>query len=410
VPLIWNGPGLPAGRVVDAQVRLTDVAPTLLGLVAAPPLGEVAGRGLAPLWREAGSDQRIAYSETLATRLDHGWSPLFAVRSGRFKYVRAPRPELYDLEADPGETRNLAEAEPARAEELSRLLDERLAGARPLRPDLGASPEEIARLESLGYVVPAESAFVGDPTRVEGPDPKDRIGLLALMTQMERSFEEGRAEEFLADLDRSGEEGPIARSMRAMAAYRTGDAARAEREIRAALEATPGRADFLGLLGQTLEAQGRLDEAKAAYQEASRRLPESALAHVGLGRLAERAGDEAGAAAHFERAVETSEGSSEATWRLALLHLRAGRTEAADHLLAQVPPDDLAVAEAALALVRGEADAGLEARARSRLEALLARKGIDPEVPWRSEAETLARRLGLESAAPAHAAESGGDR
>jgi arylsulfatase A-like enzyme/Tfp pilus assembly protein PilF len=396
VPLLLAGSGVPAARVVETQVRLQDVAPTLLGLAGAEPLAGATGQDLAPLWEGgARAEERVAYAETLATRLDNGWSPLFAVRSGGFKYVRAPRPELYDLAADPRERRNLADADPARSAALSRLLDEHLVGARPLTPDVDTSPEEIARLESLGYVVPSASAFAGDPTRVEGPDPKDRMGFLALIARMGTALEEGRAAEILGELDRTGEQGPIARSLRARAAVEAGDLVRAEREARAALEGNPGRPDFLVMLARALELQGRDAEARTTFEEARVRQPEAAAAHLGLGRIAQRGGDPAGAAAHFERALAAREGSPEAAWRLALLHLQAGRSQEADRVLAGVPAEDLADAEAALTLARAEADAGLEDRARARLQGVLARLGPSGAARWRDEAAELARRLGV---------------
>ena len=50
-----------------------------------------------------GAPAQPLYAETLAPRLDFGWSDLRAWRDGRYKYIRAPRPELYDLVADPVE-------------------------------------------------------------------------------------------------------------------------------------------------------------------------------------------------------------------------------------------------------------------------------------------------------------------
>jgi arylsulfatase A-like enzyme/Tfp pilus assembly protein PilF len=393
VPLILRGPGLPAGRVVESQVRLQDVAPTLLARVGAEPLPGATGLSLEPLWRGREAEaERVAYAETLATRLDHGWSPLFAVRTGRFKYVRAPRPELFDLRHDPRETRNLAESEPARLEELSHLLDQHLDGSRPVRADIQASPEETALLERLGYVVPSASALAGDPTRVEGPDPKERLGLLKLINGAGHAFQEGRAGEFLAELDATGEKGAIARSLMAIAAHWAGDPVRGEREIRAALDANPGRADFLVILGQALEAQGRDAEARAAYEQARARQPAGAMPYLGLGRLAERAGELAAAESHFESALAAPEGSMEAAWRLAAHRLRAGRTEEADRLLALLPPLDRTAPGTALTLARAEVEAGLEARARARLAESLSRQGAAAPA-WRAEAEALVGSL-----------------
>ena len=75
------------------------------GSAALPPLADVDGRDvLAPR-----GEAPPAYVETLATHLDMGWSPLLGLRTERDKYIRAPRPELYDLAEDPYEQRNIIE-------------------------------------------------------------------------------------------------------------------------------------------------------------------------------------------------------------------------------------------------------------------------------------------------------------
>ncbi|MGQ0720612.1 MAG: sulfatase, partial [Candidatus Eiseniibacteriota bacterium] len=107
VPLIAAGPGISA-RLDLAQRPLADVAPTLLRAYGIAPAAGMPG---VPL-QQTVSPGREAYVETKHTELLRGWSPLHGLRTERWKYVRAPRPELYDLVMDPGETANLVDAEP----------------------------------------------------------------------------------------------------------------------------------------------------------------------------------------------------------------------------------------------------------------------------------------------------------
>ena len=172
VPLVMRGPGLPAGRVIEAPVRLIDVAPTLLGLVGAQPLTEATGRDLRPLIAGAERAGRVAYIETLATQLDYRWSPLLGLRTARFKYIRAPRPELYDLEADPDETSNLAADEPDRVASFERALEERLVGARPAVSAGDLSPADRERLQSLCKGIPWRTR--GSVVRYWHPDIEKR--------------------------------------------------------------------------------------------------------------------------------------------------------------------------------------------------------------------------------------------
>ena len=116
-----------------------------------------------------------AYAESLSPER-FGWSRLTSLRSGRFKFIEAPRPELYDLEADPAELTNLHASLPAVAAAMSRRLSgltrdltPSSAAGEPVRP----SAETIAQLTALGYV------GAGRPTTAQRgavlPDPKDHI-------------------------------------------------------------------------------------------------------------------------------------------------------------------------------------------------------------------------------------------
>jgi arylsulfatase A-like enzyme len=171
VPLIIRAPTLAPFRVGEV-VRLTDVMPTILDLLEVPP-PSVDGTSLIELLRGQTRSLKLeAYSESLyPARL--GWSPLFALRQGRFKLIDAPRPELYDLEDDPFEQQNiydqrrpLAEAMTARA---AAVASRSFAPAAQTR----VTNELKAGLGALGYVaVPA----VRERPHATLPDPKDCIG------------------------------------------------------------------------------------------------------------------------------------------------------------------------------------------------------------------------------------------
>src|SRR4029079_12752749 len=108
VPLVLRDTGRVQPRDVRAPVRTIDIYPTLLELAGLAPTPRVHGRSLVPLLAgEAAPAPPPAYSESMAPALQYGWSAMFSLRDGRWKYVDAPRPELYDLATDPGETRNV---------------------------------------------------------------------------------------------------------------------------------------------------------------------------------------------------------------------------------------------------------------------------------------------------------------
>jgi arylsulfatase A-like enzyme len=294
VPLILSGGGLPAGRVVAEPVRLVDVAPTLLAAVGAPPLPGVDGSALQPLLSGGADGERVAYVETFATRYDYGWSALQGLRSARFKYIRAPRPELYDLRADPGEQRDLAARMPEVVSELDAALTQRLAAPAAVAEDVALPESERARLRALGYVAP-DPAGVDLAQPISGPDPKDEIGLLKRLHRAERLALLGRHADAYATLRDLEDPAPAVAGLRATLALKAGDAAAAERDARTAATKEPRRADLRLVLGNALEAQGRDADARGAYEEATRLDAESVEAWRGVERTALRLRDAAGA-------------------------------------------------------------------------------------------------------------------
>jgi arylsulfatase A-like enzyme len=177
VPLIIRWPGLEPRRVSDL-VQLIDLAPTVLALEGLP-VPPMDGTNLAPLLQGRHSGDRIVYAESMYA-LHYGWSALRSVREGRFKFIEAPRPELYDLESDPGEMRNLYETHAAIAAKLQALLKTfgpaKLSAA-PLAD--GAAGE---RLAALGYASPARGPAPPGPPEM-WPDPKDMIAVYNDLTE-----------------------------------------------------------------------------------------------------------------------------------------------------------------------------------------------------------------------------------
>ena len=119
---------------VAAQSRTADVFPTVLELAGIPLPGKVNGHSQVPAMLDSkGAPQFPAYSESMAPNLQFGWSPLHSLRTPAFKFIDAPRPELYDLANDPGEERTSRTGLPDRAlamkKELDGLMTETSAGA-----------------------------------------------------------------------------------------------------------------------------------------------------------------------------------------------------------------------------------------------------------------------------------------
>ncbi len=156
VPLIMRVPGRGAAGVrVREQVRLLDLAPTVLDLLGVPIPAAMQGRSFAPLI----DGKHVLMPPGLA---GWGYEPLLAYRSPPWKLirnVRTGRTELYDLAADPGEQVNRAAEQGQLLMMLSAEADEVLAAAKKAgegiergRGKVTLSPEQRRGLRALGYL------------------------------------------------------------------------------------------------------------------------------------------------------------------------------------------------------------------------------------------------------------------
>ncbi len=279
VPLLLRGPGVPAGRVVEGVVRLADVAPTVLSLLERPFLPEADGLDLRPLLAEgAPPSTRMAYLETLATRIDHGWSPLHALRSRGFLYVRAPRPELYDVGADPRQLDNRlpaeAEADTARARGFEAELNRRLAGAESGEA-VALDADTLARLRALGYALPEA------PVESTGLDPKDGLRHYRLYHRAQLAEAEGRPEEaraLLAELVERDPTSALAQARLGVAELRAGELDGALVHSRRAAELAPANAAHWTQLGAVHAARGEPGPALEVLERAISQDPEDSQA------------------------------------------------------------------------------------------------------------------------------------
>jgi arylsulfatase A-like enzyme len=180
VPLVFKLPGrIDGGRRIAAAVELIDVLPTVFDLLSLPLSPGVQGESLVPLLDGTRTARRksasfFEWSPPVTERRQDGAERIFAVREGRWKLVSNPsglrpwnrpyrkvpgagfplaRIELYDLEGDPHETRNLAAAEPEVASRLAARLEAWLAETSPKQGASDApTPEALRQLRELGYI------------------------------------------------------------------------------------------------------------------------------------------------------------------------------------------------------------------------------------------------------------------
>jgi arylsulfatase A-like enzyme/tetratricopeptide (TPR) repeat protein len=192
VPLMVKLPGeRRGGSRVDRPVGLVDVFPTVSALLGLAPPPAIAGVSLLAAADDA--RRRPIYSETLYPRYHFGWSDLASLTDDRYQYVHGPRPELYDIVADPTEQKDLASGLPPAFRTLrSRML----ALDRPRQAPGASDPEQVKRLAALGYIGSASPS----ETAANLPDPKDRIPEIRELKAALSLYGERRYEEAIAAL------------------------------------------------------------------------------------------------------------------------------------------------------------------------------------------------------------------
>ena len=293
VPLVLVAPATRQQGHVSDVVSLADIAPTLLTLAQVNVPDTMSGSSL--FSRREGD----AYAETEYPRMA-GWHPIAALADARWKLLLSSEPELYDLEADPGETRNVANARAGLVDAMSRRLRElgRAAeGSSPGRID----PEAAARLRSLGYVSGARAA-----ASATAPNPARVIQEWAAFERALEQVNAGRPKDAIPALEALASrfagslvfEGTLARAL-----MEGGHGAAALQRYRSLVKQHPNDAMLFHDLAVAARNARQPAEALRAEQAALTLDADDPAALDGLGLLHADAGRPADAAAAFERAA-----------------------------------------------------------------------------------------------------------
>ncbi|HWB98960.1 MAG TPA: sulfatase-like hydrolase/transferase [Bryobacteraceae bacterium] len=362
IPLIVAGPGVPAGVRVKQQVRTIDVLPTILDLLGSQPPAACQGVSLVPAFSGKNVAPTISYLETLYPKINMGWAELRGVRTDRWKYIRAPKPELYDLARDPEEKSNVLTQHPSEAAELETQWKKLNSGGGAGQERVSLSPGDrrtMEQLKSLGYVgglASSDFALNG-----KGPDPKDHVETLRVLESITspatRSLPAARKIEMLrqllagdalnptvyfylgAEYEQAGRydqaaslySGAVAKGLRNYRLLsRMGDLYLREGKKDQAIEAyeqsarmNPADVESQTNLATAYLEKGRVADAERLFQSVLA-IEDYAAAHNGLGLIAIGKRDPASARIHFERAVAMDPELLEAQLNLGLIYKMQG--------------------------------------------------------------------------------------
>jgi arylsulfatase A-like enzyme/tetratricopeptide (TPR) repeat protein len=332
VPLLASWPTvLPAGRRIGGPFRSIDLLPTVLELLGQPAVPATGASRAAALRARTALPEVESYAETLYGHLHFGYAPLRALRAEGWKYIDAPRAELFRIRDDPGERTNLIELRGTVAERMR----ERLAGydKGTSTPVLAAPTDAgaIERLAALGYVGGGGSRRGA----AVGADPKDKI---AEHQTYLRDLREAMRRQRAGDLD--GALPILLRLSRDPASVsfevqyflgrgllrkrRYAEAADALEEARRLM---PAMAAVWVDLARAFRLQGKLGEARAVTEKGLAQHADKAALWQERGLVLQQAGDLAGARGALEKARTLDPAAAQARLALSAIYRDTGRTD-----------------------------------------------------------------------------------
>jgi Flp pilus assembly protein TadD len=259
----------------------------------------VQGGSLVPAFTGKAVPTNYAYVETLFPKINMGWAELQGVRTNRWKYIRAPKPELYDLSRDPAEVTNVIEEHPKEAQELEARLKSILGrnqNGEKVETTM-ADPRTVEQLKSLGYL--GGSSAPEYTLTGKGIDPKDRVEVLKWL-----------------ELAVS----PEASSHQRVAL------------LRRALAADPTNPTIYYHLGDQYAETGRHSEAMKLYREGIRNGLQNAWLFSRLGHLYLREGNRNEAITAYEKAAQLNPSDNESMNDLGMVYLEIGKLAEAERV------------------------------------------------------------------------------
>lgn len=297
--IIWAPALFEGGKNIHSLVTTIDIAPTVIRLFGLKPLNNLPGKDLMPLIY--GEDKELhsqILCESLCPELNFGWSRLEGIRTPEWKYIRAPKPELFYLTKDPGERINLFEKKEDDHEKWEASLD-RLRKDYPSAPwtahHVELDPDTELRMKSLGYIWTRSAAKIEE----EGPkpDPKD---LIHVMNYLDNG----------------------------MGFFLLGDYDQAIEEFRKIIEADKENRAAYFYLGWAYEEKGQLGEAEMFFRKSLEINPQNHEAYNNLGLIHYKRGEWDLALREFESSLDLFE-SPEVYYNVSLVYTKKEKAEEA---------------------------------------------------------------------------------
>jgi arylsulfatase A-like enzyme/Tfp pilus assembly protein PilF len=348
VPLIFHAPGhLPENMRLAQITCLTDVMPTILEFLQIPVPASLQGRSLLPAMQKKPAAERDLYLESRFAYEAFHCAPIQGIIQNNYKYLDLPKPELYDLQQDPGERKNLISGSAALGRKMRISLNEltRHLGGSDMQSKRRLTDAEKNTLASLGYIT---SAAAGEAAGML-PDPKDKIAGWQVFNRGAEQAANGQAGAAEASLLKAIELIPdYAGSYTILANiyFKNGQGGKALALFGDAMTRIPADATLKTEYASLLIKMNRLDQGMAQLQELAKTdlVDKKAYVYFQMGSIAEARGDPPQAIIYYRQAYESEPDNNGYARKLAYLLHRANRFAEALALyrsLEQKQPDDI---------------------------------------------------------------------
>jgi arylsulfatase A-like enzyme/Tfp pilus assembly protein PilF len=332
VPLVFKLPWRTEGRKVDDVAGITDIVPTICGMVGADVPPAVQAKDLSTYFGsgQPGREDRHLYCESMMPT-KYNANSLLGVVTNRFKYIQTTRPELYDLVEDPNETNNLVEQQPHQArvlqDHLKRILEQTVRTG--VSEGVELDREAIRRLAALGYVGSdnIKEDYEFDQSR---EDAKDLIELHTVFYDartflLEKKYE--KAKSIYQQLLLERPEFYEVHFDLANIAVQQNDLAAAADYLAEAIRLEPGRYKLHHNLGITCLSLGRYEQAAKHFRDSLKIKPTEPAAITGLGLALLSQGKIDQAIDHYTKALEIAPDVAELHSKLGLALYQQGKLD-----------------------------------------------------------------------------------
>ncbi len=302
IPLIISYEGvLPSSKKLNGMCTLIDIAPTILELAGIKPEG-MDGRSLLPLIREGKWEEKSIYIETYHGYFNYGWAPLRGIMDREYKFIDAPKPELYKYRES--EDKNLYTENGEIVKKFRKELEKFPAADEGEQKELEnflkdpSNTENLKALMSLGYLS-GSGMRPGQPGLI---DPKDGITM----------EEELRKAQEIRD---------------------SGDFEKAKQMLLQIIKKNPTNVPALSILGGIYLYENRLEEARVCFTEQLKLKPQMDGAHLNLGTVYKKMGRLDLAEKEYRAALTVNPRMSEAVANLSQILINQNRFKEAKEIL-----------------------------------------------------------------------------